>query len=168
MVRYPSIIDCQETLFPFIRRHMAGVEPAPDYEFERRGVNGIQGIFGLMERDDYGNVLAKAAYLFCSVIDGHHFSNGNKRLAVALLTFFLIVNGYKISAPDLAAIEQGLRDVFPNLHWENVQAFKYPHEYFFYHLALVIADRKQKGKMTFTQEQLAVVHLLEKIVIEPG
>jgi hypothetical protein len=58
------------------------------------------------------------------------------------------------------ALYREFRDTFPKLRWEEVQSFHHPHEYFFYHLALIIADRHQKGKMTFQQEQKAVKHLL--------
>ncbi|MEN9561352.1 MAG: hypothetical protein RIQ56_625 [Candidatus Parcubacteria bacterium] len=164
-MQYPTLQICQEILFPLIRNEMVRYEPAPYYEDERKGIEKMTGTFDLMQRDDYEGIFGKAAYLFCSVIDGHHFSNGNKRLAVALLTYFLIVNGYKIHGPAMGAVENELRHFFPKLQWEEVRAFHHSHEYFFYHLALVIADRKQKGKMTFREEQSAVRQLLEFITV---
>lgn len=165
MTRYPTLASCHKILFPFIRRWMASSEPVPRYEDERSGVQYVEGIFALMERDEYPDHLAKAAYLFCSIVDGHHFSNGNKRLGVALLTYFLLINGYKISAPELHTMREALTDAFPKLIWEDVAAFQFPHEYFFYHLAIIIADRRQKGKLTFQQEQSAVKDLLKVIVV---
>ena len=157
---YPTLSALRELLFPIIRQHMAAHEPAPRYENERRGLEKLETTFALMERNDYPDLLSKSAYLFCSIIDGHPFSNGNKRLAVILLTYVLLVNGYQISAPDMQAIRDELRRFFPKLRWEDVSAFRHPHEYFFYHLALVIADRAQKGKLTFRQEQHSVRELL--------
>ena len=159
-VRYPTTAVCHELLFPLIRENMSTLEPAPQYQDERRGIDRLESIFTLMQRDDYPDLLHKAAYLFCSAIDGHPFSNGNKRLAVALLTYFLLMNGQRVVAPKMDAVRQELHRFFPHLRWEDVQAFRYPHEYFFYHLALVIADRNQKGKLNFRQEQEAVVQLL--------
>lgn len=169
-LHYPSLAACQEILFPIIRTEMVALEPAPAYAEEQRGLQQIDSIFQLMQRDVYyPDFFAKAAYLFCSIIDGHPFSNGNKRLAVSALTYFLVVNARCISAPSMHAVRDALREQFVNLRWEeNVQAFRHSHEYFFYHLALVIADRAQKGKMTFRQEQSAVVQLLQFITAGPS
>ena len=163
-LRYPSLQACAQILFPMIRTSMVEFEPAPPYEEERPGLLKLDSIFQLMQRDHYyPDVFRKAAYLFCAIIDGHPFSNGNKRVAVAVLSYFLIVNGFHISAPSMYAVREALQEHFPKLHWENIQAFHHAHEYFFYHLALIVADRAQKGKMTFRQEQSAVEQLLEFI-----
>ena len=159
-MHYPTLQTCRELLFPLIRNHMVAVEPAPWYESERRGIERLESIMILMQRDEYSDLLSKAAYLFCSIIDGHPFSNGNKRVAVTLLTYFLILNNFRISAPSMRALREELKRIFPKLRWENIHAFRHPHEYFFYHLALIIADRTQKGKLNFRQEQEAVVQLL--------
>lgn len=144
---------------------MATHEPAPDYEGEKRGVERLDGILQLMQRDEYPHLLHKAAYAFCSIIDGHHFSNGNKRLAVSVLIFTLLLNGVRIHAPNMEIMESELQRFFPNLKWDDSVKFTQPHEYFFYHLALIIADRSQKGEMTFSQEQEAVVELLRVVVL---
>ncbi len=167
MIYYPTIADTRDILFPYIRSRLIEAEPAPLYDEERRGLDGLQGIFGLMEREEYEGALAKASYLFCSVIDGHHFSNGNKRLGVTLLLYFLLRNGYLVSMPDMEVVRSELIRLFPKVHWEEVRTFRYPHEYFFYHLALIIADRKQKGQMSFRQEQEAVTQLLQAVMVPP-
>lgn len=166
-MEYPTLALCRELLFPYIRSRLAINEPAPYYEDERRGLEKLESGFVLMQRPEYEGAIAKAAYLFCSIVDGHHFSNGNKRLGVTLLLFFLLQNGYLVSAPDMEIMRQELARLFPNLVWENVQSFHFPHEYFFYHLALIIADRKQKGQMSFAQEQEAVKQLLGVIMVAP-
>lgn len=167
MITYPTLAQCKEILFPLIREEMATDEPAPHYGNEKRGLVRIESILTLMQRDDYETFFAKAAYMFCSVIDGHPFSNGNKRLAVTLLSFFLILNDYVIHVTNMEGVRVELSRLFPNLKWEPVTSFRYPHEYFFYYLALIIADRNQKGKMTFSQEQAAVVELLKFIAMPP-
>lgn len=164
-IRYPTLSACREILFPIIREHMAAVEPAPFYENEQRGLDKLESTFELMQRDNYPDALDKAAYLFCSVIDGHPFSNGNKRLAVTLLIYMLLVNDYKIHAPTMDVVHAELLRLFPKLRWEKVNAFHHAHEFFFYHLALVIADRGQKGQMTFGQERQAVKELLLSIAV---
>ncbi|OIO55784.1 hypothetical protein AUJ46_00630 [Candidatus Peregrinibacteria bacterium CG1_02_54_53] len=163
MIHYPTIPICIKLIFPFIRDRMAKREPVPQYEFEREGMKKLESTLELMKRSNYSPSLAKAAYLFCSVIDGHHFSNGNKRLAVALLTYFLLINGRDIHVPYIAELQRQMRRVFPRLEWEHIDAFSRAEEYFFYHLALVIADRNQKGNLSFSQEQKMVRTLLRYI-----
>ena len=168
LFHYPTLAACRAILFPMIRTEMAVFEPAPAYEEERHGIQKVESIFALMQRDVYyPDFFAKAAYLFCAIIDGHPFPNGNKRAAVAAITYFLVANGRRIYGPDMHAVRDALQAQFPNLQWQKVDAFRHPHEYFFYHLALVIADRAQKGKMTFRQEQSAVALLLQFITAEP-
>jgi death-on-curing family protein len=165
-MKYPDLTICRALLFSLIRKEMVALEPAPPYEEETRGLQKLESTFILMQRDDYDGFFVKAAYLFCSVIDGHPFSNGNKRLAVTVLTYFLLVNGYKISVPSMEVLRDELQRIFPKLRWEDVRAFHHPHEYFFYHLALIIADRSQKGQLTFRQEQSAVQELLKFIAVK--
>lgn len=167
-MRYPTLHECRELLFPLIREEMARSEPAPYYERERSGMNRIESILTLMRRDDYETFFEKSAYMFCSVIDGHPFSNGNKRLAVTLLSFALILNDYHLHVPNMEALRQEFERLFPHVKWETVMAFKYPHEYFFYHLALIIADRSQKGRMSFQKEREAVVELLKYVAVKEG
>ncbi len=165
-MRYPTVEICRQLLFPYIRSRLIEAEQAPNYEFETSGLQRLASIFDLMERDEYDGALSKAAYLFCSVIDGHPFSNGNKRLGVTVLLYFLLLNGFLVNAPNMEVMRSELSRIFPSVHWEEIQSFHQPHEYFFYHLALIIADRKQKGHMSFQQEQDAVRQLLEVIMIE--
>lgn len=163
MIHYPTIKICKKLLFPFIRDRMAEREPVPQYEYESEGIKKLESTLELMKRSNYSPALAKAAYLFCSVIDGHHFSNGNKRLAVVLLTYFLLINDFEIRVPIIGELQKEMHSVFPHLVWEHVDAFSRADEYFFYHLALVIADRNQKGNLSFTQEQKFVRSLLKYI-----
>lgn len=165
MMIYLTLDDCRLQLFPYIRKRMATEEPAPSYEYEASGLQRLESTLTLMQRDDYAGYLSKAAYLFCSVIDSHPFSNGNKRLAVTLLTAFLLLNGCKIHRTNMHALRAEMKKAFPKIQWQNVATFSQPFEHFFYHLALIIADRAQKGRMTFTQERTAVERLLAFIVV---
>lgn len=139
---------------------MAEEEPAPAYGYEQSGLNRLESILMLMQRDEYEGELAKAAYMFCSIIDSHPFSNGNKRLAVTMLIAFLLVNDYRIHGSNMEVLREALQETFPNVKWQRVKTFTQPHEHFFYHLALIIADRTQKGGLTFAEERAAVESLL--------
>lgn len=167
MTQYPTLELCHDQLFPYIRKRMATEEPAPAYEYEPSGLKKMNSTLTLMQRDEYGDDLEKAAYLFCSIIDGHPFSNGNKRLAVTLLIAFLLVNGYAIHARNMHLLREQMQAAFPKIRWEKVTAFSQPHEHFFYHLALIIADRTQKGAISFQRERVIVRQLLEPIVVAP-
>jgi prophage maintenance system killer protein len=166
MIAYLTIDDCKTQLFPYIQKRMATDEPAPAYGIEGSGLRKLESIFALMERDEYEGLLGKAAYLFCSIIDNHPFSNGNKRLAVTLLIAFLLMNRCKIHGPNMATLRKEMKRFFPHVRWQPIRAFSLPHEHFFYHLALIIADRSQKGHMTFHQEQNAVRSLLVFIAMQ--
>lgn len=165
-MHYLTLEICREELFPYIRKKMATSEPAPSYEQEPEGMKKLESTLKLMQWDEYQGRIEKAAYLFCSVIDGHPFSNGNKRLSVTLLIAFLLINKCKIRSQNMDTVQEELKKAFPHLHWESVQSFEQPIEHFFYHLALILADRTQKGEMSFHQEKEAVVQLLDAVVIQ--
>lgn len=162
-MRYPTISFCKQGLFAYIRTWMAKVEAAPYYEQEGTGIQHLESILSFMKRPEYRGVIAKAAYLFCSIIDGHPFSNGNKRLAVTLIVYVLLENGYHLNAKSSIFVRRQLKRTFPKTRWKNIRSFSLPEEYFLYHLALVIADRTQKGNISFQDEQFLVRELLKKI-----
>lgn len=162
-MRYPTLQRCEGTFFSYIRTWMAKAESAPFYEMERSGLEKLESIFSFMKRSEYRGVIAKVAYLFCSVIDGHPFSNGNKRLAVTLIVHVLLENEYRMDAQSIVFVRRQLKRVFPRTRWRNVRSFSLPEEYFLYHLALVIADRTQKGQISFQDEQFFVRELLKKV-----
>lgn len=164
MIRYMSMTGCKNIIFPMIGRNMVSHEPAPKYHMERSGIEQLDSILHLMQSRHYPDLKSKAAYMFCSIIDGHPFSNGNKRLAVALLANFLLLNGCGLFSESIEMLHRELKKLFPDLQWSEVKTFRYPHEYFLYYLALVIADRHQKGNMTFPQERAAVEAALKIIV----
>ena len=164
MIHHPTIAVCKALLFPLIQEQMAIAEPAPEYEHEPHGIDRLESVLQLMDSGHYADELAQASYLFCAIIDGHPFSNGNKRLAVTLLSYFLLINGNRFHVSNIAIIREELRRKFPHLEWQKVHSFKNWHQYFLYHLALIIADRAQKGRMTFQDEQKAVRELLVFVV----
>jgi death-on-curing protein len=49
--------------------------------------------------DLYPTLISKAAALCFSLIQGHAFVDGNKRVAHAALEVFLVLNGHEIAAP---------------------------------------------------------------------
>lgn len=73
-------------------------EPLPDYRKEDKG-NMSQFLDAIQNDEYYLTIFDKAAYLFTAIIQGHLFSNGNKRLAFMVLVYFMELNGYEYVAP---------------------------------------------------------------------
>jgi prophage maintenance system killer protein len=159
-MHYLNLDICRQVLFPIIRGHMLRAAPAPIYEEQIEGMEKLRSIFALMAWDTYPDLLSKAAYVFCSIMNGRPFSNGNKRLAVAALVYLLVINGMRVNMPSTEAVQEKLRQHFPRMQWERTSMLQETHEKFFYHLALVISDSAQKGHMTLQQEMFAVRDLL--------
>ena len=63
------------------------------YERCNTGLSQLICILDLVKNDDYyQSFIKKSAYLFASISTGHYFPNGNKRLAMMSLTYFLALN----------------------------------------------------------------------------
>ncbi|MCF7918184.1 type II toxin-antitoxin system death-on-curing family toxin [Candidatus Gracilibacteria bacterium] len=99
-------------------------ESAPDYKHEA-GLVAFKGVCERIKEDDYyPDIFSKSAYLFLSIAKGHFFSNGNKRLAVASMFAFLLLNSYKINEKNATKVAQ-----------KFIKDHKISHRLFFYHLA---------------------------------
>ena len=92
----------------------------------------------------------KSAYLLCSIVGGHYFSNGNKRLGVAILLFFLMHNNAEVEVIDEESYQIFLAEFFPHAQWEENSNIPHSHALFLYNLALVIADRERRRDMDFS------------------
>jgi len=70
-------------------------EPLPDYSKEDS--DDLRKVLEHSKNDTYyPKVIDKAAYIFTSIVCGHIYSNGNKRLALIAMVFFLMINGYHL------------------------------------------------------------------------
>ncbi|MBF0377007.1 MAG: Fic family protein [Desulfamplus sp.] len=55
----------------------------------------LVGVLNNIQNDDYYPTFEyKLSHLFFCICNFHCFSDGNKRLSIALCTYFLIINGY--------------------------------------------------------------------------
>ena len=54
----------------------------------------------------YDNELEQISSIFRGLAKNHAFSNGNKRTAVAVLTIFLLQNGYEMDENDLISLTE--------------------------------------------------------------
>ncbi len=60
---------------------------------------GIRAVLDFIQQDAYyPDLKSKLTHLVYSFCRGHYFSDGNKRIAITLGTFFLLKNGYMAPA----------------------------------------------------------------------
>lgn len=149
-MHYLDIVYCRETIFPFIQRNLTQQEPAPLYPHEERGMNELIKVL-TFARDDifYPTFPEKAAYIFCSIAGSQYFSNGNKRLGVATLLFFLALNNTEMELLHTQEYQKLLTDFFPSAEWEHNANITNTHALFLYNLAIVIGDRHRWGSGGF-------------------
>lgn len=96
-VNYPEYEDFLILLFSILKEQLDTdpKDPLPDYRKENS--EQLHKILELVKNDDYySTLLDKASYLLTSIIQGHIYSNGNKRLALITTLYFLNINGYEL------------------------------------------------------------------------
>jgi len=117
--------------------------PAHNYLGESLAMEHLAGCLERVQWDYIQDFMPKAAQLFLCINKGHFFFNGNKRMALVVLTLFLIENGYEfknnLNKDDYTKY---LKKLFPNFNnFENESNFK-PDEFGFYNLTIITADQK--------------------------
>lgn len=154
-IRYFSIDDCKREIFPFIYEELTETESAPSYESEADGMRELGKVLEFMQNDAYYQTFYdKAAYLICSIAGSQYFSNGNKRLGISALIFFLMKNKVQVSLSTLEgkALDDTSRVLsvyFPQHRWETNTHLERQHTIFLYNLALVLGDRSKWGTANF-------------------
>ncbi|PIR53503.1 hypothetical protein COU76_00810 [Candidatus Peregrinibacteria bacterium CG10_big_fil_rev_8_21_14_0_10_49_10] len=138
-------------VFEFIYRYLTNEEPAPHYEEEPDGIEKLKKVLGLVQVDEYyPDFYEKAAYMICSIAGSQYFSNGNKRLAVATLLFFLIENEAEILDTSTDDYKNILEREFESCTWDSNVNIRGEHPLFLYNLAVVIGTRKCWGTNDFS------------------
>lgn len=90
-----SLVEIEYVAYELAIQLMAGNEPIPD--FKTRYPNVLESCLAapfqkFATRTLYPGLIAKAAVLFYLMIKNHPFENGNKRIAVTTLLYFLHKN----------------------------------------------------------------------------
>lgn len=116
-------------------------EEIPSYRTER----GFGGFCATLERvkDDifYPDLFSKATYLFININKGHFFSNGNKRLSIVVLFYFLVINGLVFKTESKDWYRGKLVELFPeclDIEFEDFEDFT-AIDFCVYHLAILTA-----------------------------
>ena len=105
-----SVADIEKIIYVIAAELMASLdEPMPP--FENHTPSKLEGALAApfqsaFEKDIYKDVFEKAAALFYFVAKDHAFENGNKRVAVVTLLYYLGLNeiGIQIGAKELYRI----------------------------------------------------------------
>lgn len=164
MITYVTEDDL-DTIFSYIEMRYTRIEEVPRYREEYR-FDEFCGVLRQAAADTYyPSIQDKATYLLIGIIQGHFFSNGNKRLALVVMAFFLSFNGFQLREKSKAEYQELLGTLFPEHgHWEDYPDFS-PRDYATYNLAVIIA---QRGEYHIAHEDLKrrVGSLLES-VLEP-
>jgi len=90
-----SIIEVEYTAFRLAEKFMTWDEPIPN--FGSRFPNTLESCLNqpfvrFAKKDLYRGIIGKASILFYLMIKNHPFQNGNKRIAVMSLLYFLYKN----------------------------------------------------------------------------
>jgi death-on-curing family protein len=129
MIKEVSIKEVQYICFSLAKKLMNYDEPIP--EFKTRSDNILESCLivpfqKFSKKPLYKGLIGKAAVLFYLMIKNHPFQNGNKRIAITTLFYFLIKNNkwIKIDQKELYNFAIWIAQSPPKLKKETIQAIE--------------------------------------------
>jgi death-on-curing family protein len=129
MIKEVSIKEVQYICFSLAKKIMNYDEPIP--EFKTRSDNILESCLivpfqKFSKKPLYKGLIGKAAVLFYLMIKNHPFQNGNKRIAITTLFYFLIKNNkwIKIDQKELYNFAIWIAQSPPKLKKETIQAIE--------------------------------------------
>ncbi len=127
-------------IFALISERYSTIEEVPHYRTEA-GFKKFCSVLLQSEEDVYyPTVIDKATYLLIGVNKGHFFSNGNKRLALVIMTVFLGVNDLWLKDESKEWYRNVLEKLFPEYaQWDDFDEFTST-DFATYNLSIMIAD----------------------------
>lgn len=128
-------------IFRFVAKRYGRQEEVPVY---RDDIEGIAELLGVLERSQwdvyYSTLLDKATYLLIAINKGHFFSNGNKRLALVVMTAFLVLNDKNLKNNSKKEYRSLLESIFPQYKdYTDFPDFTST-DFATYNLSIIIAD----------------------------
>ncbi len=128
------------TIFAYISKRYSHIEEVPLYRQEP-GYDKLLGVLAQVQSDTYyPSVIEKAAYLLIGINKGHFFSNGNKRLAIVITTYFLARNKLILKKDSKSLYRSGLESLFPEYtQWGDYEEFTST-DFATYNLSIMIAE----------------------------
>jgi len=100
MIKRINLADVEYIAFQLAKKFLQWDEPIPDFNtrFPDKLESCIETPFQTFDKKSlYKGLIEKSAILFYLMNKNHPFQNGNKRIAVTTLMFFLIQNGKWLS-----------------------------------------------------------------------
>jgi death on curing protein len=95
-----NLAEVEYISFQLAKKFMEYNEPIPDFETRFLGIleSCIRTPFQTFDKKSlYKGLIEKSAILFYLMVKNHPFQNGNKRVAITTLIFFLVQNGKWLS-----------------------------------------------------------------------
>jgi death-on-curing family protein len=130
-----------DTIFSFVAKRYGRQEEVPIYRDNQEGIAKLLGVLERARMDEYyPTLLDKATHLIIAINKGHFFSNGNKRLALVIMTFFLAINDKDLKKSSKDSYRELLSILFP----EHTECIDFPDfaatDFATYNLSIIIAD----------------------------
>jgi len=129
MIKSLSVVEVEHIAFTLAKAKMTYNEPIPD--FSTRFPNVLESCllvpFQTFEKKSlYKSFSEKVAILFYLMIKNHPFQNGNKRIAMTTLFFFLYKNKkwLKVDNKKLYNFAVWVAESLPELKGETVEAIE--------------------------------------------
>lgn len=127
MIKTLSVSEVEYVAFRLARELMTYDEPIPD--FSTRFPNVLESCLAIPfqkfeKKSLYKTIIQKAAILFYLMIKNHPFQNGNKRIAITTLFYFLFKNKkwLKVDEKKLYNFSVWVTESPPELKKETVEA----------------------------------------------
>ncbi len=126
-IKFLTIAEVQFVSYRVAKETMEGNEPIP--AFESRFPNTLESCIGMPFQTFGGKVLyaglvKKSSILFYLMVKNHPFENGNKRIAIATLFFFLARNGKWLKVDPLELYDLAKSVAASNPKWKNKTLLK--------------------------------------------
>lgn len=136
-------------------------EEIPRYDDQPEKIDDYFSLIDRLKNDTYyPDIHSKAAALLLN-LNGHYFANGNKRLAIFSMTYFLESNGFSpnnFSKEEFAGL---ITEILGEHKLEDYDNFS-PTDFAMYNLALITAQFNQNG-VDFDDGKLQVEQFLKAV-----
>lgn len=136
-------------------------EEIPKYDDQPDKIDDYFSLIDRLKNDTYyPNIYTKAVALLLN-LNGHYFANGNKRLAVFSMTYFLESNGLspaELSKDDFSNL---IKKIFNDYELEDYDNFS-PTDFAMYNLALITA-KFNKNSVDFDDGKAQVEQFLRVV-----
>lgn len=141
-----------------------GAELAPQYQKEIEGIKRLYALSESLRSNYYKGIEEKSVFLFLSIAKNHYFSNGNKRLSVFCLIYFLWLNGARFKTKDFKTIQKIIRVSFVSKISKNKKVtLNLNHTLKIESLAKWAVENPKK--LTFEEQKEAVLKILKEIFL---